>query len=104
MPGFGCLNPDKRVAGEAGGWYSMVVLSPMETDIRPEYPVGTPLAVRMPLIALQPGPGDDAPSMRDLLFGMDLVDSLSAGMGAPLERGNVTLDRIEVRSFILAQD
>ena len=50
------------------------------------------------------GPGVTAASRRDLLFGMDLVDTLSAGAGRFLEQGNVTLDRIEVRVFDIVPD
>ena len=38
-------------------------------------------------------------SSPDLLLGMDLVDTLSAGAGRFLEQGNVTVNRIEVRAF-----
>ena len=99
LPGAGCQNPDQQTPGEDGGWYTMLMHTPMSADIRPEFPSGTPLATRMPNIAAQAGPGVNAFSRRDLLFGMDLVDSLSAGAGRFLEEGIVTLDRIEVRAY-----
>ena len=104
LPGIGTANPDTSGTETNGCWYTMVINTPMSTDIRPEYPPGTPLAVRMPVISAQPGPGVNATSRRDLLFGMDLVDTLSAGAGRFLEQGNVTLDRIEVRVFDLVPD
>ena len=104
LPGTGTENPDTSGTETNGGWYTMIVQTPMSVDIRPEFPAGTPLAVRMPVLAAQPGPGENVPSRRDLLFGLDLVDTLSAGAGRYLEQGNVTLDRIEVRVFDLVPD
>ena len=104
LPGVGCRNPDQMVPGEPGGWYSMVVQTPLCPDIRPEFPLATPIEARMPNLAAQPGPGANAFSRRDLLLGMDLIDTLSAGAGRFLEQGNVTLDRVEVRVFGFVQD
>ena len=104
VPGVGCENPDRAVTGEAGGWYTMIVHTPLSADIRPEFAPGTPVTTRMPAIAAQPGPFVNSTSRRDLLFGMDLVDTLSAGAGRFLEQGNVTLDRIEVRTYDLVPD
>ena len=104
LPGIGTANPDTSGTEANGGWYTMMVHTPMSVDIRPEFAAGTPLAVRMPVLAAQPGPGEESASRRDLLFGMDLVDTLSAGAGRFLEQGNVTLDRIEVRVFDLVAD
>ena len=104
VPGVGCENPDRATPGEAGGWYTMIVHTPLSIDIRPEWPTGTLITTRMPNLAAQPGPGVNAASRRDLLLGMDLVDTLSAGAGRFLERGNVTLDRIEVRVYDLVAD
>ena len=104
LPGVGCENPDRSPTDEPGGWYTMIMHTPLSADIRPEFAAGTPLAARMPGITAQPGPGVNAASRRDLLFGMDLVDTLSAGAGRFLEQGNVTLDRIDVRVFDLVPD
>ena len=104
LPGIGCENPDKNTPSEQGGWYTMLVNSPLNTDIRPEFPTGTPISTRMPVLWAQPGQGNDAFSRRDLLVGLDLIDTLSAGAGAYLERGNVTLDRIEVRIYSAVPD
>ena len=104
LPGIGCANPDQRTAGEPGGWYTMLMHTPLNSDIRPEFADGTPLPLRMPQLSAQPGPGENAASRRDLLFGIDLVDSISNGLGKTLEAGNVTLDRIEVRVYDLIPD
>ena len=104
LPGAGCANPDTSGTETAGGWYTLMMNTPMSADIRPEFPAGTPLAERMPILCAQPGPGVNESSLRDLMLGMDLVDSLSAGLGAPLEQGSVTLDRIEVRVYDVVPD
>ncbi|PKO14023.1 hypothetical protein CVU37_14980, partial [candidate division BRC1 bacterium HGW-BRC1-1] len=103
LPGIGCLNPDN--AGTTnGGWYTMLMHSPMNVDIRPEFPTGTPLATRMPQLVAQPGPGVNAPSLRDLRFGLDIVDTITFNAQSSFEQGNVTVDRIEVTEFPLVQD
>lgn len=104
LPGAGCQNPDKYTTDTAGGWYTMIVHTPMSPGIRPEYPDGTPLTTRMPNIAAQPGPGADAPSHRDLRVGCDLIDTISGGLNKDLEKGNYTLDRIEIRRYDLISD
>ena len=98
LPGVGCLNPDK-VSNENGGWYTLLMWTPMDPDIRPEYPAGTPLSVRMPAIVAQPGPGENAPSRRDVRIGADLIDTLSTGLQRNLEKGNFTIDRIELQQY-----
>lgn len=98
LPGLGCLNPDKN-GSEAGGWYNMIVMTPMCTDIRPEFAAGTPLSTRMPNICGQPGPGVNASSDRDLKISFELIDALSSSSGYANEAGNVTVDRIEVRAY-----
>ena len=97
LPGTGCQNPDK-IGSEAGGWYTLLFNTPLHADIRPEFPPGTPLSERMPNLTAQPGPGDPAPSRRDLRVGLDLLDTLSGGI-AVLEQGNLTCDRVEVRVY-----
>ena len=97
LPGVGCLNPDKD-AGEAGGWYTLVMHSPLDAEIRPEFPDGTPLATRMPNLSAQPGPGVGSPSRRDLLVGFDVIDTLTFMGNHHLEQGLVTLDRVEIHA------
>lgn len=97
LPGVGSQNPD-RDGEENGGWYTLLMHSPLDVGIRPEHPPGTPLAGRMPVFAAQPGLTIAVPSRRDLLVGLDIVDSLSSGANGHLEAGHVTVDRIEVRS------
>lgn len=104
LPGVGCENPDRTGTETNGGWYTLILQTPMSSDIRPEFAAGVPVETRMPNISAQPGPGVAQPSRRDLLLGMDLVDTLSGGAGRFLERGNVLLDRIEVRPYGLIPD
>jgi subtilisin-like proprotein convertase family protein len=104
LPGIGTQNPDKYTTDTLGGWYTLIMHTPMSTDIRPEFAPGTPLAMRMPLMVAEPGPGSGSNSRRDIRFGFDLVDTLSGGTNKNLEEGHVTLDRIEVRSYSLVSD
>ena len=103
LPGIGTGNPD-RIGTENGGWYTLLMHTPMSPDIRNGFPPGTPIEVLMPLISAEPGPGADAPSRRDLYLGMDLIDTFSQNPAARQERGHVTLDRIEVRVHNLVPD
>ena len=103
LPGVGSLNPDNLNADNSvianGGWYTMLFNGPMSLEIRPEFPFGTPLSTRMPQLGTQPGPGVNAPSMRDIMLGLDLLDSITTNGNQNLEQGRVTLDRVEVYSY-----
>lgn len=102
VPGVGCLNPDQRTPGEPGGWYTLLMHTPLSPDIRPE--VEGSLSARMPLLASSPGPRDPEPSVRDLKVALDLIDTLSPGPYAWREQGNVTVDRIYIYSHPLVAD
>ena len=104
LPGIECQNPDRNTGDTRGAWYTMLVPTPMSADIRPEFAPDTPLDARMPMICAQPGPGVNTASRRDLRFGCDLLDTLSAGDFRDLEKGNFTVDRIEVRVYDLVPD
>ncbi|MCX7018406.1 MAG: hypothetical protein NTY46_05290 [Candidatus Sumerlaeota bacterium] len=106
LPGIGCMNPDKNPTGENGGWYTMIVHTPMCQDIRPDVP-GSTIAAKMPLISALPGPGSpDFAAGRDraLRFGLDILDTISGGTNAYLEKGNVLIDRLELRVYNLVSD
>lgn len=98
LPGIGCLNPDKN-GDEPGGWYTMLMQSPLSNDIRPEFAATTPISQRMPNISLEPGTGVNAPSTRDIKLAIYTQDTLSAGANQYLEKTNYTIDRIEVRAY-----
>ena len=104
LPGVGTQNPDRYTTDTQGGWYTMLMCTPMAKDIRPEFAESTPLATRMPNICGQPGPGVDAASRRDVRLGCDLLDTLSAGTNRNLEKGRFTIDRIEVRVYDIVPD
>ncbi len=103
LPGIGTQNPS-RISNENGGWYTVIMHTPLSPDIRPEFSAGTALQTRMPNLTAQPGPTVNSASRRDILCGFDLLDSISFGQGAPLEKGQVTLDRVEVRAYDLIAD
>lgn len=95
LPGVGCLNPDKD-GNETGGWYTLLMHTPLDSAIRPEFAPEVPVSVRMPNLSAQPGPGVASPSRRDLLVGFDVIDTLSQTTLHHLEQGLVTLDRVEI--------
>ncbi len=96
LPGIGCMNPDK-IGGEPGGWYTLIMHSPLNVDIRPD--MSGSIEARMPNLMAQPGPGVPGNSLRDLKVAFDMIDTMSPSVNAYLEAGNFTLDRIEVFSF-----
>lgn len=104
LPGIGCLNSDQRTPGEAGGWYTAIINTPMAEDIRPEFSAGTPVSTRMPRISAQPGPGVNATSARDLKMLATLYDTMSTASGADSEGGQFKIDRIEVRVYNKVDD
>jgi uncharacterized repeat protein (TIGR01451 family) len=99
LPGIGCLNPDRNPGDTNGGWYTLIVHSPLNLDIRPEYDTTDPIEARMPQLSAQPGPGVNAESLRDLRVGFDLLDTLSGSSLRGWEEGEFTLDRIEIRVY-----
>lgn len=103
LPGIGCMNFDKT-GGEDGGWYTILMNSPMDPDIRPEFPHGTPIQTRMPNLAAQPAYEQEGESRRDIKVGATLYDTLSAGTGKNLEVGNFRIDSIEIRRYYAVPD
>jgi trimeric autotransporter adhesin len=97
LPGLGTQGLE-RDAGGTGGWYIQLVNTPLDPAIRPEID-GLPLSQRMPNLAAQPGPQQPGRSFRDLRVGLDIIDTLTQTPNSPLEKGNVTVDRIEVFAF-----
>lgn len=103
LPGVGTENPDNDGFANRG-WYSMILHTPVSPGIRGEINQSLPPTNIIPRLMSEPGPGISAPSRLDIYLGMDLVDSLSGGFGAPLEQGHVTLLRAEIRTFDLVPD
>jgi hypothetical protein len=94
LPGVGSQNPDQETPGEWGGWYTLIMHTPMSAEIQ----------ATQNYIASQPGPGADSPSMRDVKLGVDLIDTLSGNAASVQEVGWFTVDRIELRTFDLMGD
>lgn len=104
LPGVGNANRDKNVADTTGGWYTVIMNSPLNKDIATDR-TGTTIDQLMPNLAAQPGPGVDASSRRDVKVGARLWDSLSSTVGAnAAEVGQITIDRIEVTAYPQIQD
>lgn len=99
LPGQGTENPDREASDTTGGWYNVLIYTPLAPEIRPEFPAATPLSGRMPNLSSQPGPGDAGYSMRDLRVGADIVDTISQSPLRWREKGHMTIDRIEIRAF-----
>lgn len=101
LPGQGSqanLRPGTMLTNAATNqfWYHLIFPSPLDPLIRPDRTGG--LTNRFPLLANQPGPGVEASSRRDILLGIDLIDSFSLGSGFELEQAdNIRLNRIEIR-------
>jgi hypothetical protein len=94
LPGVGCMNPDQRIAGETGGWYTMLMHTPISPDIRAD----------QPFLVQQPPPGSPLPSIRDIKFAFDLIDTLSGSSTATRESGRFTLDGIHITEYPLIED
>jgi hypothetical protein len=88
-------------------WYHVFMNTALDPDIRAD--VAGSIATKFPDLAAQPGPGQGAAtvspvSRRDIYVGLDVIDSISsqyyvASYNDPGEKGHVTIDRIEVRTF-----
>ncbi|MCX7719275.1 MAG: DUF11 domain-containing protein, partial [Candidatus Sumerlaeaceae bacterium] len=104
LPGIGTQNPDRYTTDTVGGWYTMHFHTPLDRRIRPEFAPADSIETRMPILANQPGPGVNAPSRRDIILGADLVDTLSPGVARIREKGNFTIDRIEIREYDLLRE
>jgi hypothetical protein len=95
LPGVGNQNPDKEVAGENGCWYTLLLSSPLNGEIRPD--VTGSVSTKMPNLSGLPGPGvNSASPRRDLKIGFGGVDSLSSTANQNLEALYYTVDKIRV--------
>lgn len=84
--------------------YNVLMMTPMLLDIRNDSGTSATIADRMPLLSAQGGPGVNAASRRQIGVGIDILDSLSgnyfqAGTSDPQEKGQVSVDLIEIRTF-----
>ncbi len=117
MPGVGTQNPDKYPLEDRGGWYTLLMYTPLSKAVRPD--VAGTLAARMPNWFTFAGPGVNdlatayggspgtpgALNRRDLRLFAALLDTLSFGSNSGiLEKGNFTIDRIDVFSADAVDD
>jgi len=111
LPGIGSQNPDQvpalNTVGEAGGWYNVIVASPLDPDaIREDQgdDFGT--------FGAAPGPGAALPSGKDVSLGVDLIQipntlNLGGGVVIPFGRANrahIRVSAIEVYSYAPIDD
>ncbi len=106
QPGTGCLNPDKKTT-ENGGYYDVLVYTPLSPAVRPENPALT-VQERVPswfafagrgvndLGTLYGGATPAGLNRRDLRLFAALLDTLTFSGGAVNEAGNYTIDEIRV--------
>ncbi len=105
LPGIGTRNPNRHPILTNAAWYTLLFPNPLREDIRPEFSTGVPVAARMPILAGMDGPGVDtgegtlSKSRRDILMGIDVIDTLSPGPRASEETGQAILSAIEVNRF-----
>lgn len=102
--GVGNQNPDKLTPAENGGWFTSIMHSPLNKDIRPEFPANATIEQRMPNIAAMPATGSALRSDRDVKLSLQTYDSLSLGAGKNQEAVDITIDRIEVRQYDMPTD
>jgi hypothetical protein len=95
IPAFDRINPT-----ENGGWYNVLMTTPMTPDIR----------ANQPNLYAQDGPGiDTSPannkkSRRDIQFGFDILDTFSTQPSSGIEAGQMTVDRVDIEKYDLVQD
>lgn len=102
LPGVGNQIPlfDRVNPTENGGWYNVIMVTPMNPGIQ----------ASQPRLAAQDGPGVDtspannSKSRRDLQFGIDVIDTFSTQAGAGLEAGHMVVDRVDIEKYDLVAD
>jgi hypothetical protein len=103
LPGTGNQVPGTTAEGTT---YRLLFHSPLAADLR-AHVIGT-LDQKFPTLMAQPGPGFNAPSLRDINFGFTVVDSLSLisadNTDAAEVANNLTLNQIEVRTHPFSAD
>lgn len=106
LPGAGNLNPDKLTPGENGGWYTVLMSTPLDSDIAPDRG-GATVASDFPLLSAAPGRGNVASSTYgDIRVHAQVYDSLSQlGLAETNAEASVFLvDRIEINAYTQVQD
>lgn len=102
LPGIGNALPpaDQITPGEHGGWYNVLMVSPMSSDIQ----------TTQPHIYLQDDPGmntggsGNSKSRRDIQWGIDIIDTFSTQPNRVLEAGQMTVDQVNIQKYDLQTD
>lgn len=102
LPGVGNMIPayDRIDANENGGWYNVVMSSPLNEDIQFDQPH---LSAQDPP-GVDTSPGDNKKSRRDLQFGFDVIDTFSTQPSSGSERGHMTVDQVDIMQYDLVPD
>jgi hypothetical protein len=102
LPGVGNQLPafDQVTPGENGGWYNVMMVSPMTPDIQPDqshiYAQDPP--------GVDTSPGNNTLSRRDIQFGIDVIDTFSTQPLGPTESGQMTVDMVDIEKYDLVPD
>jgi hypothetical protein len=86
LPGVGSQNPS--------GYYNLILHTPISADIQ----------ASQPTITAFPGPGETGFSRKDVLYGLDVLDSMSANANYITESGRMTCDELVVWVYDLVSD
>lgn len=102
LPGIGNEIPafDRINSLENGGWYNVMMVSPMSSEIQ---------ASQSHINAQDPPgvdtqPGNNSKSRRDLQFGIDVIDTFTTQAGGATESGQMTVNRVNIEKFDLILD
>jgi hypothetical protein len=90
LPGVGNQNPDKEVPGENGCWYTLLLSSPLNGEIRPD--VAGPITTKMPNLTDPTLPA----ARKNLKVGFGGIDTNSFGSDQNDEGLLYTVDKIRV--------
>jgi hypothetical protein len=103
LPGVGSLNPDKD-GSENGGWYTVLMYTPLNGDIRSE--TAASVATELPELSAAPDRGSStSPSAKDIRVTFVVYDTLSSNGGTEAAEAAIfTVDRIEITAWPAVQD
>jgi len=94
-PGVGNLIPAAdRIGGDTtGGWYNVIMTTPMDSEIRPSQPA---LAAQDPP-GVSTNPASNSVSRRDIGLGIDIIDDFTATPN--LVSGQLQLDKAQIHKL-----
>jgi hypothetical protein len=102
LPGIGNSLPafDRISSTENGGWYNVIMNTPMSADIQAKQPH---LDAQDPP-GVDTSPGSNSKSRRDIQFGIDIIDTFSTQAAAGTESGQMTVDSVDIQKYELVPD